>query len=102
VDSGEKLRRRVALILDEPPNIRHRRHLIYWSSDMFVLPQDLAGRISDQKSSAFRLPLEAARKKAREIIDQPSQRGITLVIEKWRQLPDGQIEFSITHLPAAD
>jgi hypothetical protein len=102
VDSGEKLRRRVALSLDEPSNIRQRRHLIYWSSDMFVLPQDLAGRISDQKSSAFRLPLEAARKKAREIIDQPSQRGITLVIEKWRQLPDGQIEFSITHLPAAD
>jgi hypothetical protein len=24
------------------------------------------------------------------------------VVENWRQLPDGQIEFTIRHLPAAD
>jgi hypothetical protein len=48
------------------------------------------------------LPLDAARSKAREIIDQAPQRGFTPTIEKWRQLPDGQIEFAIRHFPARD
>jgi hypothetical protein len=39
---------------------------------------------------------------AREIIDQPPRIGFTPIIENWRQLPDGQIEFAIRHLPAVD
>jgi hypothetical protein len=50
----------------------------------------------------FTLPLEIARSKAREIIHQPSQSGFTLVIDKWRQRPDGQIEFAIRNYPTAD
>ena len=50
----------------------------------------------------FTLPLDAARSKAREIIDQSPESGFTPIIEKWRQLPGGQIKFAIRHLLAAD
>jgi hypothetical protein len=50
----------------------------------------------------FTLPLEAARLKARDIIHGISQRGYQQVVERWRQLPNGQIEFTVRHLPFAD
>ena len=50
----------------------------------------------------FTLPLEAARLKAREILGQFPQAGYVTVVENWRQLPDGQIEFTVRHLPTAD
>jgi hypothetical protein len=75
----------------------------FWSSDMLVRPRDLADRISGERQpETFTLPLEAARCKAREIIDQSPKSGFTPIIEKWRQLPDGQIEFAIWHFPAGD
>jgi len=77
-----------------------RRHLATLESDMLVRPSDLADRMSEKQT--FTLPLETARSKAREIIDQPSQSGFTSVIDKWRQLPDGQIEFTIWNFPTAD
>lgn len=49
----------------------------------------------------FTLPLEA-RLKVRNIIDGISQRGYQEVVERWRQLPSGQIEFTVRHLPIAD
>jgi hypothetical protein len=74
-----------------------------WSSDMLLRSRDLAGRMSDgQPLEILTLPLDAARSKARGIIDQSPQSGFTPVIEKWRQLPDGQIEFAIRHFPAVD
>jgi hypothetical protein len=51
---------------------------------------------SRQQPAIFRLPIEAARQKAREILDQFPQAGYATVVENWRQLPDGQIEFSMT------
>jgi hypothetical protein len=70
---------------------------------MLVRPRDLAHRMSDeQQMEIFTLPLDAARSKAREIIDQSPQSGFTPIIEKWRQLPDGQIELAIRHFPALD
>jgi hypothetical protein len=50
----------------------------------------------------FTLPLEAARLKVRDIIHGISQRGYQEVVERWRQLPNGQIEFAVRHLPFAD
>jgi hypothetical protein len=74
-----------------------------WSSDMLVRPSDLADRMSDaQQVEVFTLPLDAARCKAREVIDQSPRLGFTSVIQNWRQLSDGQIEFAIRHFPAAD
>jgi hypothetical protein len=52
--------------------------------------------------ATFTLPLEAARLKVREIIDGISQRGYQEVVERWRQLPNGLIEFTVRHLPIAD
>jgi hypothetical protein len=70
---------------------------------MFVRPRDLADRMSStQQQTKFTLPIEAARLKAREILGQFPQAGYAAVVENWRQLPDGQIEFTMRHLPTAD
>ena len=70
---------------------------------MLVRPRDLADRMSGpQQPTLFTLPIEAARLKAREILDQFPQAGYSAVVENWRQLPDGQIEFRMRHLPTAD
>jgi hypothetical protein len=50
----------------------------------------------------FTLPLEAARRKVRDIIDDMSQRGYQEIVERWRQLPDGRIEFTMRRLPVSD
>jgi hypothetical protein len=69
---------------------------------MLVHPRDLADRMSDrQQSEIFRLPIDAARCKAREIIGQVPQAGYVAVVENWRSLPDGRIEFTTRRLPAA-
>jgi hypothetical protein len=70
---------------------------------MFVRPRDLADRMSGpQQTEIFTLPIESARLKAREILDQFPQAGYAAVVENWRQLPDGQIEFSTRHLPTVN
>jgi hypothetical protein len=70
---------------------------------MLARPRDLADRISGvQPPQIFTLPIEAARRKAREIIDQFPRSGVMTVVENWRQLPDGRIEFTMRALPASD
>ena len=70
---------------------------------MRVRPRDLADRMSGlRQPEIFTLPIDAARLKAREILDQFPQAGYTAVVENWRQLPDGQIEFTMRHLPTVD
>jgi hypothetical protein len=70
---------------------------------MPVRPRDLADRISAaQHLETFRLPIAAARRKARDVIDQIPQNGFTSIVENWRQLPDGQIEFVIRQFAVAD
>ena len=70
---------------------------------MLVRPRELADRISGvQKPEIFTLPIEAARRKAREIIDQFPRSGVMTVVENWRQLPDGRIEFTMRAVPALD
>jgi hypothetical protein len=70
---------------------------------MLVRPRDLADHFASEKQlEIFTMPVDAARCKAREVIDRPPRDGLTPVIEKWRQLPDGQIEFAIRHFPAGD
>jgi len=70
-----------------------------WSSDMLVRPRDLADQMYGWQE-LLTLPLDAARCKAREIVDQAPRSGLTPIIKKWRQLPDGQIEFAIRYFPA--
>jgi hypothetical protein len=40
--------------------------------------------------------------KAREIINQSPESGYMTTVENWRQLPDGQIEFTMRRLPMVD
>ena len=70
---------------------------------MLVRPQDLADRMSGiREPEIFKLPVDAARLKVREILDQFPQGNYMAVVENWRQLPDGRIEFTMRHLPTAD
>jgi hypothetical protein len=70
---------------------------------MIIRPRDLADHMSGEPQKVlFTLPLDAARCKAREIIDQAPRSGLKSTIENWRQLPDGQIEFAIRHFPTED
>jgi hypothetical protein len=75
---------------------------------MSIRPRDLAEKMSTRREldgslspSTFRLPLEAARRKARQIINEGSRNDSTACIERWRQLPDGQVEFSVRRLRVA-
>ena len=70
---------------------------------MLVRPRDLADRMSGvAQREIFTLPVDAARLKAGEIIDQSPQSGYLPIVENWRQLSDGKIEFTMRRLPAAD
>ena len=69
---------------------------------MLVRPCDLADLISEGQPLTITLPLEDARRKAREIIGRSPNSGLAAVIEKWRQFPDGQVEFAIRHIPAEE
>ena len=70
--------------------------------DMPARPRDLATRISGAPPRIFKLPIDAARRKAREILNQAPQGNYTPIVENWRQLPNGQIEFTLRHLPTTD
>jgi hypothetical protein len=50
----------------------------------------------------FTLSIEAARAKARQILDELPQGGYMTIVEQWRQLPDGQIEFTMRRVLATD
>ena len=65
---------------------------------MLGRPRDLAGRMAEPPRETITLPLSAARLKAREILDLQPQGGYSPIVEKWRQLPDGQIEFTTRRL----
>jgi len=76
---------------------------------MACRPSDLAVQISERRElddgfsrETFRLPVEAARLKAREILNQFPQGGYSTIVERWRQLPDGQIEFTMRRLRTVD
>ena len=72
---------------------------------MAVRPSQLADRTSAtrrQSSEEFTLPVDAARNKAREVINQSAASRLVPIVENWRQLPDGQIQFTVRCLPEAD
>lgn len=50
----------------------------------------------------FTLSVDEARAKARAFLGEYPSGGYMTIVEKWRQLPDGQIEFTMRRLPAAD
>jgi len=75
-------------------------------------PRDIARRAADAlarprrvegfRHETFALPREAAREKARELFRRFPKAAYLTVIESWRELPDGRIEFTMRRLPSAD
>jgi hypothetical protein len=77
-------------------------------------PRDLARRLAQDgarrklprtdtyRRETFSLPREAAREKAREMFRRYPKAAYMTAIESWRELPDGDIEFTMRRLPSAD
>lgn len=74
-------------------------------------PSDIARRLGHRakqhapgawRRETFVLPREEAREKAREWFDEFPKAAYMTEIESWREMPDGQIEFTIRRLPTAD
>lgn len=74
-------------------------------------PRDLADRMHGRRQrqklddgfnrETFTLPLEEARRKAREVLDRYPAAAYMTKVESWRELPDGCIEFTMRRLPSA-
>ncbi|WGD55641.1 hypothetical protein QA641_18205 [Bradyrhizobium sp. CB1650] len=80
-------------------------------------PRDLAERMARRRRAAvrsaegpgdgylretFTLPREAARARARAFFARYPKAGYMSEVETWRELPGGDIEFTMRRLPSAD
>lgn len=77
-------------------------------------PRDLANRMAAQRPAArrrqedgylretFTLPRDKARVKARDYLARYPKAGYMSAVESWRELPGGDIEFTMRRLPSAD
>jgi len=59
-------------------------------------------RVDAYRRETFSLPREAAREKAREMFQRYPKAAYMTAIETWRELPDGEIEFTMRRLPSTD
>lgn len=80
-------------------------------------PRDLAERMARRRRigdrpaerggdgylrETFTLPRAAARAKAKDFFIRYPKAGYMSVVETWRELPGGDIEFTMRRLPSAD
>jgi hypothetical protein len=79
--------------MTEPRNIADRMHDL----------RDLGKRKDDHSlHETITLPLHEARFRARQLLNECPSADYVKIVENWRQLPDGQIQFTIRRLPPAD
>ena len=76
---------------------------------MAFRPRDLADRMARPRKrddgflrETFTLPRGEARQKARDFLARYPKAGYMSTVESWRELPDGEIEFTMRRLPSAD
>jgi hypothetical protein len=76
---------------------------------MVSRPRDIADRMARQRKpddgflrETFTLPRDKARLKARDFLDRYPKGGYMSVVESWRELPGGDIEFTMRRLRSAD
>ena len=76
---------------------------------MAFRPRDLASRMAGRRKptdgylrETHTLPREAARSKAREFLTRYPKAAYMSGVESWRELPDGDIEFTMRRLSSAD
>ena len=72
-------------------------------------PRDIADRLAQRRKpddgflrETFTLPRDKARLKARAFLDRYPKAGYMSMVESWRELPDGDIEFTMRRLRSAD
>lgn len=75
-------------------------------------PRDLAERMAARQQrragddgyvrESFTQPRENARKTARAFLDRFPKQAYMSEVERWRELPDGDIEFTMRRLRTAD
>ena len=72
-------------------------------------PRDLANRMAGRRKrddgylrETFTLPRDKARVKARDFLTRYPKAGYMSEVESWRELPGGEIEFTMRRLPTAD
>lgn len=76
---------------------------------MAFSPRDLADRMAGRRKpddgyvrETFTLPREKARLTARDFLTRYPKAGYMSEVESWRELPGGEIEFTMRRLPSAD
>jgi hypothetical protein len=76
---------------------------------MVSRPRDLADRMAGRRKledgylrETFSLPRERARTKARDFFTRYPKAAYMSSVESWRELPDGNIEFTMRRLRSAD
>ena len=72
-------------------------------------PRDLASRMAGRRKpddgylrETFTLPREQARRRAREFLTRYPKAGYMSEVENWRELPGGDIEFTMRRLASSD
>jgi hypothetical protein len=76
---------------------------------MAFRPRDLADRMAQRRKpndgylrETFTLPRDKARAKARDFLNRYPKAAYMSSVESWRELPGGEIEFTMRRLPSAD
>ena len=76
---------------------------------MVMRPRDLASRMAARRKpddgfvrETFTLPRAEARTRARDFLDRFPKAAYMSGVESWRELPGGEIEFTMRRLPSAD
>ena len=76
---------------------------------MITRPRDLADRMAGRRKpddgflrETFTLPRDQARAKARDFLTRYPKAGYMSAVESWRELDDGEIEFTMRRLRSAD
>ena len=95
-------------IRSPPPLYSTCRHLV-WSYDMVPRPRDLASRMAGRRKpddgylrETFTLPRDKARARARDFLNRYPKAAYMSSVESWRELPGGDIEFTMRRLGSAD
>jgi hypothetical protein len=72
-------------------------------------PRDIADRLAQRRTrddgflrETFILPRDAARLKARDFLSRYPKAGYMSAVDSWRELPGGDIEFTMRRLRSAD
>src|SRR4051812_24843604 len=76
---------------------------------MAFRPRDLADRMAGRRKpddgylrETFTLPRDKARSRARDFLNRYPKAAYMSSVESWRELPSGEIEFTMRRLPSAD